>query len=265
VPLTDADLRQVAERMLADYDAHRPNEIFAERGADWLTLEEAYAVQHAVARLREARGERCLGYKVGCISPVIQQQLGLDEPVRGFLWANEAHMSGCHLSSARFASLAIEGEIAVRLRRDVPMRIGTDADLMDCIDGWFPVIELHEYLFRGPKPTAQELIAGNAMHMGFVAPPAAANRSVASLDQAEIRIEIDGELAEIGHLGALPGGPLGSAHWLAASLARAQETLRAGSILLTGSPGRLIPVNSGTVIVTCGGEQVSLSVGAHKC
>jgi len=24
--------------MLADYDAHRPNEIFAERGTEWLTL-----------------------------------------------------------------------------------------------------------------------------------------------------------------------------------------------------------------------------------
>ena len=60
--------------MLADYDARRPNEIFAERGTEWLTLDDAYTVQHAVAELRKARGERSLGYKVGCASAAIQAQ-----------------------------------------------------------------------------------------------------------------------------------------------------------------------------------------------
>jgi len=77
LPFKTWEIRKVAERMLADYDAHRPNEIFAERGANWLTLDDAYTIQRAVAELRMARGERCIGYKLGCISTTIQRQLGL--------------------------------------------------------------------------------------------------------------------------------------------------------------------------------------------
>src|SRR6266705_1588921 len=73
--------------MLADYDSHRPNEIFAERGTEWLTLDDAYTLQRAVAQLRVARGERSLGYKVGCLSSSVQEQLafpsqGEPQPVR---------------------------------------------------------------------------------------------------------------------------------------------------------------------------------------
>src|SRR5882724_9268188 len=98
VSLRTWEARQLAERMLADYDAHRPNEIFAERGTEWLTLDDAYLLQRAVAQLRIGRGERCLGYKVGCLSSSIQEQLGLSEPVCGYLWQTEAVTSGSRLT-----------------------------------------------------------------------------------------------------------------------------------------------------------------------
>src|SRR5437870_3791827 len=88
------ELHRVAVRMLADYDARRPNEIFTECGSDWLTLDDAYAVQQAVAELRRRRGEHLIGYKVGCVSPAIQNQFGLHQPVRGYVWESEAHISG---------------------------------------------------------------------------------------------------------------------------------------------------------------------------
>src|SRR5207249_2345587 len=99
-----------------------------------------------------------------------------------------------------FANLAIEGEIAVRLRRDIPA--GTGA-LMDCVESWFPIIELHHYRFRGAKPTAQELVAGNAMHAGFVAPRFTGIRPVVTLSELEIHIEVDGRLAETGNLATI--------------------------------------------------------------
>src|SRR5207245_10170285 len=92
--LIPREAQRIAERMLADYDAHRPNEILAEGGKDCLTLDDAYAVQRAVAELRRKRGERCLGYKVGCLSAVIQRQLRLQSPVRGYLWQGVALVSG---------------------------------------------------------------------------------------------------------------------------------------------------------------------------
>jgi 2-oxopent-4-enoate/cis-2-oxohex-4-enoate hydratase len=255
--------------MLADYDAHRPNEIFAERGTEWLTLEDAYMLQRAVAQLRLARGERCVGYKIGCLSSSVQEQLGLRQPVCGYLWHTEAISSGSRLiyqppgssQECRFVNLAIEGEIALRLGQDVPAETTIDQSIDDCVECWFPVIELHNAVFRGLRPTSQELVAGNAMHAGFVAPSFPGVSGLSALDRAEIRIEIDGELIETKGVADLPGGPLGSVRRLASLLRPIKETLKAGDIVLTGSPGRLIPIGgSCTIAVGCQGQRVELFV-----
>ena len=94
------DLQELAERMLADYDARTPGQRVGEP-LD-LTTTQAYALQTEIARLREQRGERVIGYKVGCTSRAIQAQLGVDEPIFGRLFATECHPSGVHLSSARY-------------------------------------------------------------------------------------------------------------------------------------------------------------------
>jgi 2-keto-4-pentenoate hydratase len=265
--LSRAEIQQAAERILADYDAGRANQIFAERGTDWLSLEEAYLVQRTVAELRRQRGENCVGYKIGCISPTIQAQFGLGEPVSGYLWMGEMLPSGSHLrvgpsatEGRRFVNLAIEGEIAIRLACPVESSMPFAA-LAQCVERWFPVIELHNYVFRGPSATSQELVAGNAMHAGFLVPLPTPGQSAPFSDQAEIRIEINRELVEAKLTSEVPGGPLGSVRWLASSLGLRTEMLRAGDILLTGSPGRLVRVSAFShIVVLCAEQRVELFV-----
>src|ERR1700680_1848930 len=110
--------QELARQMLADYDARTPGQLFGEP-LD-LTTVQAYALKAEIARLREQRGERVIGYKVGCTSRTIQVQLGVKEPIFGRLFDAECHPSGVHLSSARYANLAVEGEMAVRLSKDLP-------------------------------------------------------------------------------------------------------------------------------------------------
>lgn len=265
--LRDSQIEQAAEQILADYDVGRANRIFAERGAGWLTVEDAYAMQKAVAGLRERRGERRAGYKIGCVSAAVQKQFGLQEPVRAFVWESEMIASGSRLSTGasspegkRFVNLAIEGEIAIRLARDVSPALRGDQWLA-AVDGWFPVIELHNYVFRSAPPTSQELVAGNAMHAGFVCAAGVARSFEELADETEITVTIDGKLAESRRVGEVPGGPLGSVRWIATSLARSGEMLKAGEIVLTGSPGKLIPVTApAEIVVTCAGETVELIV-----
>ena len=81
-----------ASRQLADYDARRPGSVFAEGVV--LSVAQGYGLQAAVAELRRRRGERIIGYKVGCTSPRIRAQLGIDHCVTGRLYATEQHVSG---------------------------------------------------------------------------------------------------------------------------------------------------------------------------
>lgn len=187
---------------------------------------------------------------------VIQNQLGLRQPVHGYLWKTEAWISDCQLPARRFANMAIEGEIALRLERNVPTTLLADLDnVADFVECWFPVIELHNHVFRGRKPTSQELVAGNAIQAGFISPVGPGERDLASLDRAEIRIEIDGGLVEHKSVVSLPNGPLGSLRWLVSALTRHGLNLKKGDVVLTGSPGRLIPIKAGSSVVVRSARQ----------
>lgn len=70
-------------------------------------------------QVREQRGEPVASYKVGCIGPVMQAQLGLDRPVFGYVFRMEIQSSGVVLNPDDFDGLAIEGEFAVRIARDI--------------------------------------------------------------------------------------------------------------------------------------------------
>jgi len=61
------DLSALAACQLSDFDCHLLGLVFREQQLS-LTLVQAYEVQFEIARLREQRGERVSGYKIGCIS-----------------------------------------------------------------------------------------------------------------------------------------------------------------------------------------------------
>jgi 2-keto-4-pentenoate hydratase len=120
--------------------------------------------------LREERGERWVGYKIGCIHPGLQAQLGLSEPVHANLWESERRLSGCTLARNQFLNLAIEAEFAATLGKSLSLEDPSTAEILAALDRVFPVIELHHYFFARGKPGRQELIASNALHAGVVAP-----------------------------------------------------------------------------------------------
>ncbi len=229
--------RALAARQLADYRAGTPGTFFADPERRDLSLDEAYRVQAEVAALR-APAERVVGYKVGCTGPGTRAQFGLDGPIRGLLYDTELHASGSEISSSAYAELAIEGELAVRL--------GDEGRIAEV----FPVIELHNYVFRGQPPTLQELVANNGIHAGVVLPPPSAGTPWREDEPltGRLTVRIDGTCVEEGPMDGVPGGPAGSLRWLAAHLADHGLSLRPGQLVLTGTPLGLIRVRPGASI-----------------
>ena len=77
-------------------------------------------------------------------------------PVYGRIFRNELRNSGEKLKSNDFINLAIEGEMAIFIGKNMTI---TNA---------FPVIELHNFIFRGKSKTLVELIANNAINAVLV-------------------------------------------------------------------------------------------------
>ena len=229
---------QWASRQLADYDAHDPGSLFAEEVV--LNVAQGYELQSAVAQLRRRRGERIVGYKVGCKSPTIRAQLGIDHCVSGRLYDSERHASGAVLSRAQYANLAIEGELAVELSREPTEHDFFGGAVPACVARVLPVIELHNHVMRGEQPSAGELIAHNAIHAGFVA-GCGVSRKDARGDPS-LAIFADGRLLDECAGPALIQTISSSLKWLTEIVRDRGDRLSAGQIILTGSIPSLTPI-----------------------
>ena len=231
------DIKSLAVRMLRDYDAHMPGTIFGDGLR--LTLEDAWKLQHAVASLRQGRGERVAGYKVGCVCSANQRRFGLPHPVWGRLWSTEQYHDGEQLSKAHYANVAIEAEFGVTLGRAVdPDHVSLDA-IVDAVENVFPVIELHNPVFHGGDPKGHELIANNAIHAGVVRGEAFEPGTTALTD---LSIQFDGNPVDGWTQIGWPHDVLQSVGWLAGQLAQTALRLEKGHVVLTGALGPPLPV-----------------------
>jgi 2-keto-4-pentenoate hydratase len=191
----------------------------------------------------------------------VQAQLNIDRPVFGQIFHTELYPSGVTLEAALFDGLAIEGEFAIRLARDIPSSNWLQTNWNGAVGTGFAVIELHNYVFRRERPSAAELIGNNAIHAGAVMPVGEPAINIADLDREPISVCLNDRVIGSSSGSALPGGPAASLSALADHLAGFGDFLRAGQIVLTGSPLPLYRVACGDRIhVECTRNTVTASV-----
>jgi 2-keto-4-pentenoate hydratase len=238
-------VQELARQMLADYDARMPGQLFAEP-LD-LTTVKAYALQAEIARLREQRGEKVIGYKIGCTSLAVQQQLGIGEPIFARVFDSGCFPCGATLSYRRYVNLTVEGELAVRLGQDLSTPIVGAEECLAVIASIFPVIELHHYVLRSARPSVAELIANGGMHAGFVLAEEEPEGGLPDLQSLSVWIDDQ-------RMGMVAGADVTalavqSVRWLADRLAERGLTLARGQVVLTGSLLPLYALRPGSRVV----------------
>jgi 2-keto-4-pentenoate hydratase len=245
--MTGDDLHRLALGLLRDLNALTPGRTFT--GPVSLTLDQAYELQSIVSRLREQRGEKVIGYKVGCTSRTIQEQLGVDGPIFGRIFDTGWFRSAARISHGCFANLAVEAELAVRLGQDLSGTVVSEQECREAIEAIFPVIELHHYVVPKTWAAGPWLIASNGIHAGFVGAAAELPCGGASFAHSlSIRID-DIQVGAVADSLSLLRWPIDSLRWLAGRLARLGVRLRKGQVILTGSPLELYPAAPGSRIV----------------
>src|ERR1700761_1660322 len=203
-----ASLRSMAARQWRDYQWGTPGTMFADPEIS-LTLDEAYKIQMEFAGLRCAAGDAVAGYKVGCIGSGVVEQFGMSGPIHARLFRSEIHSSGKTLRSRAYANPAIEGEMA--------LRIGVDGNIAAA----FPVIELHQFIFRGPRKTLAELVANNGINAGAVIPNRHTTMQLEDWATSRtLSVVVNGATVDVGPLWAMRDGALEAVEWLRSDLSR---------------------------------------------
>jgi 2-keto-4-pentenoate hydratase len=214
-------------------------------GLDALDADCAYAVQTINTRFWERQGRRIVGRKAGLTAKAVQAQLGVDQPDFGVLFDDMAVVDGGNLDPARTLQPKAEAEIAFILGNDLRDPETTPEQVAAAVESVHAAIEIVDSRIADWKIAFADTVADNGSSAYFVV--ADAGKPLAGLDlySAGMVMEVDGAIVSLGAGAAALGNPLNAAAWLARTLVRHGEPLKAGDILLAGALGPMIALQPG--------------------
>ncbi|GAA1619058.1 fumarylacetoacetate hydrolase family protein [Kribbella sancticallisti] len=210
-------------------------------------IDAAYAVQRLHAERELAAGHRLIGRKIGLTSPAVQRQLGVDQPDFGALFSTMALADDGSVPAGRLLQPKIEAEIALVLGADLTGRDCTPADVRAATASVSPALEIVDSRIADWDITIVDTVADNASSGLFVLGDARVSIGDVEPAAVEMRLYRGAELVSEGSGRDCLGDPLNAAAWLASTLARRGEPLRAGDVVLTGALGPMVPAVAGDV------------------
>ncbi len=245
--LTKAEISEAAQKLLTATREVRPIAPLTETYPG-ITTEDAYRIQLGTIEARLAGGRKVVGKKIGLTSPAIQQMFNVREADYGHLLDDMLVYQGVGLPASRLLQPRIEGEIAFILERDLLGPGITPTDVMRAAAGVAAALEIIDSRVRDWRIKIQDTVADNASSAAFVI---GANLvPVPGLDLRYVGFVMmkNGQLATAGAGAAVLGSPAQSVAWLANKMGEYGIPLKAGEIILSGTPSAAVPIKAGDAI-----------------
>lgn len=259
--LDQSTLAQAAERL---EEAERTRVACRQFSLDHpeMTIDDAYAIQHAWMQLKLRNGRTVKGHKIGLTSKAMQRAVNIAEPDYGTLLDDMFFRDGAVIPSERFLQLKIEAELAFVLARPLS---GPDCTLFDVLDATAyvtPALEILDARIQRIDPETKrtrnvfDTISDNAANAALVLGGRPFKPAVIDADMRRIGaiVSRNGEVEETGLAAGVLNHPGYGVAWLANRLHRFGVTLQPGQVILAGSFIRPIEVTKGDTIVADYGE-----------
>lgn len=227
----DADA--IATSLVKAQDERRPvDTVF---GAEAATAEEGFGVQQQVVRIKEARGDKVVGFKLGNIAKAMQDKFGVDEPDYGYLLASHFLPENLTVAQSDFIEPFIELEVGFVLKHDLSGPHVTAADVISATDYVLPALEIIDSRVKnwniGLGDTLADSGSAGAVILG------AQPRSLSEVNVGDMHGEIrfDGQTVAEGNSNAVYGSPVSAIAWLCRRISEYGVGLRAGDLVIPGS------------------------------
>ncbi|MFF5010506.1 2-oxo-hept-4-ene-1,7-dioate hydratase [Streptomyces phaeochromogenes] len=206
-----------------------------------MTIEDAYAVQHAGVGLKLAEGRRLLGRKIGLTSRTMQQAVSIDEPDYGALYDDMFFEDGTEVPYGRFIKPRVEVELAFVLGDSLKGPGCTKFDVLRAAEYVTPALEILDARVQMTDPetghirTIVDTIADNAADAGLVLGGRVVRPMDIDLRWVSALLYRNGVIEESGVAAAVLNHPANGVAWLANKLAPHGVSLEPGQVILAGS------------------------------
>ncbi len=237
----------------------------ADRGASWpddlappADAAEAYRLSAAVRALRERRGERVVGYKIGFTNRTIWSRYAVFAPIWGPVYDTtlvQADDDRGTLDLDATCEARIEPECVLGLSRTPAPDVTLDA-LFDGVDWFAPGFEIVQSHARGWRFTAPQTMADGGLHARLLVGTRRPVRDVASsgtafdelLARTRVVLSEDGVVRDEGVGANVLDGPLHALLHFVRELARipGAPTIAPGDVVTTGTWTDAPPVRPGS-------------------
>ncbi len=205
----------------------------------------AYAIQQINTDFWIQSGRRLVGRKIGLTSKAIQQQLGVNQPDFGALFADCAFGSGEVIDCTTLLQPKAEAEIAFVLKKDLSYQKHTYADVIDATAYVLPCIEIIDSRIKDWDIQFIDTVADNASSGLYVVGSKPVSLSKVDVEMCGMKMECNGEVVSTGMGMACLGNPLNAVVWLANKMVEVGAPLKAGDLILSGALGPMVSVKAG--------------------
>lgn len=222
-------------------------------------MDDAYAIQSALATQKLAAGRKVIGWKIGLTSKAMQYALNIDIPDSGILFDDMAFANGATVPEGRFIQPRVEAEIAFVMKAPLAGESVTRDDVLAATDYVVPSLEILDTRILRQDPETDrarnvyDTISDNAANAGIVLGDARHAVDAFDLRWVGALTFRNGEIEETGLGAGVLNDPVESVVWLARRMAQYGQEIEAGQVILSGSfirpiecpPGSHIEVDFG--------------------
>ncbi len=214
---------------------------------DELSLDDAYAIQAALLELQLSRGDTLAGAKLGLTSVAKQEQMGVSEPVYGWVPASTVLDESGEVSLGELIHPRCEPEIVFILGDDLAGPGVTAADALEATEKIVGGIEVIDSRFEKFSFTLPDVIADNTSAARVAIGTDGIAPGEADLTTLGCVFEVDGEITGTATGAALLGDPAACLAMLANHLGKHGQKLEKGWLVMAGAATDARPLGAGTI------------------
>lgn len=240
----------IAKKLENAFVAKKPYPLVSQE-VKGLTIDQAYEIQAEFVKLREAKGEVPMGYKMGLSSAASQKRFGVTAPVLATLFKSMFRWPGT-LYQKNFARMFIEPEIGFRFGKDITKPIEDVKSLKKAVAIVFPAVELPDIAFTDMKKiTGIDIIAANAVARKVLVGEAVAVRAK-DLNAVTVKLLYNGQEITSGVGKNAMGDQWEALKWAVNAVLARGGKIKSGDVIITGILTKLMPAKPGRYVADYG-------------